>query len=134
MILLAHSSASSASLVAPLREVVRGLDSAQPIFGVHTVEELFDIRALKLARGTTQTVGGMGVMGLALSLVGLYGLVAYSVNRRTREIGIRMAIGARKGQVLRMVLRRGLALALSGILVCQKDLVSSQKTLVAGAA
>jgi putative ABC transport system permease protein len=55
-------------------------------------------------------------MGLALTLVGLYALVAYSVNRRTREIGIRMAIGAGRGAVVRMVLRRGLVLTLAGAL------------------
>jgi hypothetical protein len=57
-------------------------------------------------------------MGLALSIVGLYGLVAYSVNRRTREIGIRMAVGAQSGVVLRMVMRQGLLLAGGGTLWC----------------
>lgn len=55
------------------------------------------------------------MMGLILAMVGLYGLVAYSLARRTREIGIRMAIGAEKTQVLGMVLRQGLVLALVGV-------------------
>ena len=63
-----------------------------------------------------ELVGGMGSMGLALAIVGLYGLVAYSVNRRTREIGIRMAVGARAGAVLLMVMRQGLWLAAAGTL------------------
>jgi ABC-type antimicrobial peptide transport system permease subunit len=63
-----------------------------------------------------QLVGGMGVLGMALSTVGLYGLVAYSVSRRTREIGIRMALGARRETVVRMVLWQGLRLALAGII------------------
>ena len=59
----------------------------------------------------------MGMMGLALSIVGLYGLVAYAATRRTREIGIRMAIGATRSTVLRMVLRRDSLLALAGLVV-----------------
>jgi putative ABC transport system permease protein len=57
----------------------------------------------------------MGTMALALSVVGLYGLVAHAVGRRTREIGIRMAIGAARFEVLRMVLRQGMALAVAGL-------------------
>jgi ABC-type antimicrobial peptide transport system permease subunit len=57
------------------------------------------------------------LMGLGLSIVGLYGLVAYAASRRTREIGIRMAIGATAPTVLRMVLRQGVALALIGLVV-----------------
>ena len=62
-------------------------------------------------------VGAMGLMGLGLSIVGLYGLVAYSATRRTREIGIRMAIGATAPTVLRLVLRQGVALAVIGLAV-----------------
>jgi ABC-type antimicrobial peptide transport system permease subunit len=56
-------------------------------------------------------------MGLGLSIVGLYGLVAYAASRRTREIGIRMAIGATRQTVLRMVLRQGIVLALVGLVI-----------------
>jgi ABC-type antimicrobial peptide transport system permease subunit len=59
----------------------------------------------------------MGLLGLTLALIGLYGLVAYSVARRTREIGIRMAVGAARSDVLIMVLRQGLTLSLVGVLV-----------------
>ena len=61
------------------------------------------------------TLGAMGVLGLVLALVGLYGLLAYEVSSRTREIGIRMALGARAGAVVRMVLRQGIALAVCGV-------------------
>jgi predicted lysophospholipase L1 biosynthesis ABC-type transport system permease subunit len=117
LILLAESAGSPAALAAPLRELVRTLDAAQPIFDVRTMEELFEVRATKVARVLMQTVAFMGLMGLALALVGLYGLVAYSVNRRTREIGIRIAIGADRASVVLMVVRRGLTLTLSGALV-----------------
>ena len=59
----------------------------------------------------------MGLMGLALTIVGLYGLVEYAVTRRTKEIGIRMAIGANRSTVLRMVLRQGMVLAVAGLSV-----------------
>jgi ABC-type antimicrobial peptide transport system permease subunit len=62
-------------------------------------------------------VAAMGIMGLALSIVGLYGLVSYAATRRTREIGIRMAIGATRTGVLSMVLRQGLLLTLAGLAV-----------------
>ena len=61
------------------------------------------------------TIGAMGMMGLGLAIVGLYGLVAYATSRRTKEIGIRMAIGAGRTAVLRMVLRQGLVLAVAGL-------------------
>ena len=60
-------------------------------------------------------IAAMGMMGLALAIVGLYGLVAYAASRRTREIGIRMAIGADRSTVLRMVLRQGMVLAIAGL-------------------
>jgi ABC-type antimicrobial peptide transport system permease subunit len=63
----------------------------------------------------TELIITMGLVGLTLALVGLYGLIAYSVSRRTHEIGIRMAIGATKREVLRMVIRQGLTLSLTGI-------------------
>jgi putative ABC transport system permease protein len=75
------------------------------------------MRATSIFNVLVTTVGAMGLMGLGLSIVGLYGLVAYAASRRTREIGIRMAIGATAPNVLRMVLRQGVALALSGLVL-----------------
>jgi putative ABC transport system permease protein len=60
-------------------------------------------------------IGGMGLMGVTLTAVGLYGLVSYTVGRRAREIGIRLAIGATHGRVLRMILRQGMAPAWLGL-------------------
>jgi ABC-type antimicrobial peptide transport system permease subunit len=117
MILLAQSSGDPASLVTPLREVVRGLDVNLPIYNVRTMEELYRMRAISVFNVLIGIVGAMGGMGLGLSIVGLYGLVAYAASRRTREIGIRMAIGATRTTVLRMVLRQGIVLALAGLVV-----------------
>jgi putative ABC transport system permease protein len=109
--------ADAAGLATPLREIVRSLDVNQPVFDVQTFAGLYHERAIAVPLMIMQVVGTMGLLGLSLALVGLYALVAYSVARRTREIGVRMAIGAGKSDVLRMVLRQGLTLALAGIAV-----------------
>jgi predicted permease len=117
MVMLAESSGDAASLAAPLREIVRGLDANLPIYNVRTMAMLYRMRAVSIFNVLITTVAGLGLMGLGLAIVGLYGLVAYAVSRRTREIGIRMAIGADRGVVLRMVLRQGLVLAVVGLVV-----------------
>jgi putative ABC transport system permease protein len=115
MLLISQSQGDPASLAAPLREVVRNLDPDQPIFGVRTMEAFYNMRVITTANVIVETVGGMGLMGLILATVGLYSLGAYAVSRRTREIGIRMAIGAGQGSVLLMTLRRSLTPALWGL-------------------
>jgi ABC-type antimicrobial peptide transport system permease subunit len=79
-----------------------------------------------------EIVGTMGLVGLSLALVGLYGVVAYSVARRTHEIGIRMAIGARRGDVLRMVLQQGFKLSLFGIVIGGVFSIATTRLLSAG--
>jgi putative ABC transport system permease protein len=117
MMMVTQSAADPAALVGPLREVVRSLDANQPIFNVRTMEEFYRMRAVAIFNVLITVVGSMGLMGLGLAIVGLYGLVAYAATRRTREIGIRMAIGADRNTVLRMVLRQGMVLALVGLVV-----------------
>jgi predicted permease len=117
MVLLAESIGDPASLVAPLREVARGLDANQPIYNVRTMEGLYRMRTTSTFNVIDGTVAALGLMGLGLAIVGLYGLVSYAASRRTREIGIRMAIGAERGDVLRLVLRQGTVLALAGLAV-----------------
>jgi ABC-type antimicrobial peptide transport system permease subunit len=115
MILMVESAGDPAALAAPVRDAVRSLDAEQPMFEVRTMEAFFQMGQVQSARLLIQFVGLMGLMGMALALTGLHGLVAYAVSTRTREIGIRMAIGAGQGPVLRMVLRQGLTLAVSGV-------------------
>jgi predicted permease len=117
MAMLAQSAGDPAALTGPVREVVHRLDSNLPISGVRTMEALYEMRAVRIFRVLITVVGAMGLMGLGLAIIGLYGLVAYAVGRRTREIGIRMAIGADRAAVVRMVLRQGLVLALVGLAV-----------------
>jgi putative ABC transport system permease protein len=117
MLMVTQSAGDPTALVGPLRDVVRGLDANQPIFNVRTMAEFYRMRAVAIFNVLITTVGSMGVMGLGLAIVGLYGLVAYAATRRTKEIGIRMAVGADRKAVLRMVLRQGMALALVGLVL-----------------
>jgi ABC-type antimicrobial peptide transport system permease subunit len=116
MSLIVETEGDPAAIATPLREAVRGLDPNQPIYNVRTLSSFYEQRAIPVVVMLTQMVATMGLLGLTLALVGLYGLIAYSVSRRTQEIGIRMAIGASKAEVVRMVLRQGLALVLGGVL------------------
>jgi macrolide transport system ATP-binding/permease protein len=117
MIMVTQSAGDAGALVGPLRDVVRGLDANQPIFNVRTMEEFYRMRAVAVFNVLITVIGAMGLMGLGLAIVGLYGLVAYAAARRTREIGIRMAIGASRDTVLRLVLRQGMVLALVGLAI-----------------
>jgi predicted permease len=131
MIMLARSDGDPARLSAPLREVVRGLDPNLPIYNVRTMAELYRMRATSIVNVLITMVGTMGLMGLGLAIVGLYGLVAYAAARRTREIGIRMAIGASGRTVQRMVLRQGLVLAAVGLAVGLAASVGAERLLAA---
>jgi predicted permease len=101
------------ALIGPLREIVRGLDPDLPMFDVKTMNNHLGI-ALMPARLAGIVLGAFGVLGLILASVGIYGVMAYSVAQRTREIGIRVAIGANRQDVTGMVVRQGLRLVLVG--------------------
>jgi macrolide transport system ATP-binding/permease protein len=107
MILMAQSTGASASLMAPLRDVLLRLDPNMPVYDVHTMEEHYYARASSIVQVVVEIVGGMGLMGIALAMAGLYGLISYAVSRRIREFGIRMAVGADGVAVVKMVLRQG---------------------------
>jgi predicted lysophospholipase L1 biosynthesis ABC-type transport system permease subunit len=116
MALIAESRGDPAALVTPLRDGVRALDPDMPISDLEPVTS--SIRwAVKSWLIIVKMVAAMGLMGLILATVGLYGVTAYSVSRRTTEIGVRMAIGARPIDVLRLVLRQGLTVAVAGVAI-----------------
>ena len=117
MTLMLETEGPSAGLTGPLRDLTRSLDSRQPIYGVRTMEEFYDVRAHKTLGLFVEAMTGLGFLGLVLALVGLYGLMTYAVSLRQREIGIRMAIGANPATVVRMVLRQGMILAGSGVVI-----------------
>jgi len=116
MTIAAETSAPDAATLAPvLREVVRGIDPNMPVFDTRTMQDFYTQRAVKTPDMIAESVAGLGTMGLILAMVGLYGLITYSVSRRRREIGIRMAIGADRQKVIRMILRQGLVLGSIGV-------------------
>ena len=84
---------------------------------MRTIEAFYHSNARNLNTVIVRTIAGMGIMGLGLALIGLYGLTAYAVSRRTREIGIRMALGALPRSVLQMILRQGLLPSVVGVAV-----------------
>ena len=115
MVLLVQTAGDSRALVTPLGDVVRTLDADVPQFDAQTIERFYDARVASIARVCTRMIGGMGLMGVTLTMVGLYGLVSYAVSRRTREIGVRIAIGATRHDVVVMILRQGLTPACLGL-------------------
>lgn len=108
-----RAAANPLSLVPIIRSVVSQMDSNLPIFGVHTQTQLID-QLLVEERMIGQLSSFFGIVALVLACIGLYGLLAYQVARRTREIGIRLALGAERRDVLRLVVRQGIALAAVG--------------------
>jgi putative ABC transport system permease protein len=115
MVLLLHTSMDSAQLVEPARDLVRRLDPEVPVSDTQTIETFYGVRVTDTGNVLVRLVGGMGLMGLLLTMVGLYGLVSYAVNRRTREIGIRIAVGATYARILRMVMHQGMVPAWAGL-------------------
>jgi predicted permease len=114
MTIAARAEADPAGLVAAVRSQVRELDPAQPVTGVRTMEEVIS-RAVWQPRLHTILFGVFAAVALILASVGIYGVTSYAVTQRTHEIGIRMALGAKPGDILRMVIGQGLALTLAGI-------------------
>jgi predicted permease len=104
-----------AAITASVREQVHALDPNLSIFRISTMEMFYRDRAMLGPRLLAQVITTTGLMGLVLAVIGLYGVVAYAVSRRTREIGIRMAIGARPGDVLRMVVGQGATFTAIGL-------------------
>jgi len=111
---MVRTSGDPAALTRVIQDAARALDPAIPRPAVQGLAEATSF-ALLPQRVAALVAGSLGVLGLILATVGLYGIISYSVSRRSREIGVRMALGARAGDVERMVVREGMRLALLGV-------------------
>jgi predicted permease len=105
-----------ASLLPQLEKAIQGVDAQLPIAKIRTVSQVRDGK-LSEQRFMMSLVSGLGAIALVLAAIGIHGLIASSVSERTREFGIRLALGATSRQVLQGVVRPGLALALAGVVI-----------------
>ena len=104
------------NLVAPIRAELAAIDKKQPIHSFKALEEQVS-ELIAPQRFTTALMAGFAALAALLAAVGIYGVMSYMVAERTREIGVRMALGAQTGNVMRMVLRRGMVLAVAGAMI-----------------
>jgi predicted permease len=114
MVLVAKTKVEPAAMAAPIREQVWSIDKDQPVFDVKTMRE---VRAISLALHSfsSVTLSIFAGVALLLSAIGIYGVMFYAVTQRTQEIGIRMALGARAFDVLKLIIKNGMSLALIGV-------------------
>ena len=110
LFLMLRSSGDPLQLIQTMKDVVRTLDPNLPMFDTRAYQDFYWNQAVGGPSLAIKLVGAMGLVGLLLAIAGLYGVIAYNVNRRTREIGIRIAIGAASADVLRLVMGHGLVL------------------------
>jgi putative ABC transport system permease protein len=114
--LIVRAGVPPTTLVPAIRQEVRAIDPALPVTDVKTLDEVVTA-STGPQRFNATLLGGFAGAALLLAGIGVAGVLAISVSRRTQEIGIRLALGARSGDVLRMVLRQGLAMAMLGLAI-----------------
>jgi putative ABC transport system permease protein len=116
MLLILRSGLPPAGLSAAAVSAVRSIDPDLPVYDIATVRDRL-AEALSTQRANMALMGAFAALALLLAAIGIFGVIAYMVSRRSLEIGIRMALGARHNDVLRMVMGHGMILALAGIAI-----------------
>jgi putative ABC transport system permease protein len=115
MVLVARTSTDPASMSDSIRQQVLAIDKDQPVFDVRTMHEVRAISVALYSFGSA-TMGIFAIIALVLAAIGIYGVMAFAVTQRTQEIGIRMALGARAIDVLKMIVKTGMSLATIGVI------------------
>jgi putative ABC transport system permease protein len=114
MRIAARIGGAATALAPAVRETVRRVDPTQPVYEFSTLEQAL-ADSIGPRRFNLFLLGSFALTAMLLASIGIYGVIAYAVTRRTREIGVRMALGARRGEIARMVARQGLQIAFAGI-------------------
>jgi predicted permease len=116
MSLVVRTSADPHSLVSPVLNTIRSIDPDQPAFAIRTMGEVVD-QSISLRWFNALVVSLFAVSSLLLAMIGIYGVIAWNVKQQTREIGVRVALGANRNQLLLMVLGKGLRMTAAGVVI-----------------
>ncbi|HEY7544605.1 MAG TPA: FtsX-like permease family protein, partial [Blastocatellia bacterium] len=116
MFMVVRTTPEPSGMVASVRSAIQSVDRDQPVFRVRTMETIVS-ESMAQKRFATYLLGIFAAVAMLLAVIGIYGVMSYSVSQRTHEIGIRMALGADQGDVMRLVVGRGMFLAIIGVAV-----------------
>ena len=116
MTLVVHTASDPTALIGAVRGVVRDVDKDQTVYNIATMEQLL-ADSISLQRFSTLLLMIFAGVALMLAAVGIYGVISYSVTQRTHEIGVRLALGASRRDIVRLVLRQGMAMTLAGVAI-----------------
>jgi putative ABC transport system permease protein len=116
MDIMVRTPGDASAMAGTIRKLIADLDRTQPVYDVQTVEQAL-AESIAPRRFNLMLLGIFAAAALVLAVVGIYGVMGYAVTQRTHEIGVRMALGARRGEVVRMVVQQGMTTAAVGIAV-----------------